>query len=136
MCAYPVGETWHSPKSSPSAASKPAETVEKSVYCECASNEAFPGHTDHQLRRKLQRNWHHNLLEGMDIISICHPFRGPRNVNRTSARQKRSRVWLHGHTSQDLDLLRRTPNCQKDHKDKTDRARSDVWRCIIRLDRR
>lgn len=85
MCvrwAYPVGVTWHSPRSSPSAASKPAETRE--IY-EFQHNEmSFRIHTNHEFGGKLHCYWHNDLLEGVNVVSISHACLRPRNVDGTA----------------------------------------------------
>ena len=85
MCAYPVGETRHSPSSSPAAASKPAETIGKALIRDAYLQVGKKIRTDYEFRSKLYRDWHDDFLEGVNVFCIAHSMLGPWNVHRAAS---------------------------------------------------
>ena len=80
ICAYPAGVTWHSPRSSPSAASKPAETTNSAYKWLYYTERDYPQLTNYQIWGELHCYRHNYLLKCMDIICITHALFGPWNI--------------------------------------------------------
>lgn len=81
ICAYPVGVTWHSPNSSPSAASNPAETIYWiNILCFVWDEYQL---TNDEVWGEFERYGHYHLLECMKIICITHTTLRPWYIYRT-----------------------------------------------------
>mmetsp|Transcript_25572 Transcript_25572/g.55977 ORF Transcript_25572/g.55977 Transcript_25572/m.55977 type:complete len:376 (-) Transcript_25572:159-1286(-) len=60
--------------------------VPRRTECHAANAVAFGGieasRDEHQLRRKLARDWHHDQLKGGQVLGISHAFAAPRHIHR------------------------------------------------------
>jgi hypothetical protein len=122
----------HSPKSSPSAASKPAETKRYFNVVEKAAD-AWTELTYNKIWRKLGGDGHHDLLKRPKIFSIAHSFCRPRNIDRAASSvrtpdQRREEIGLTIHIRPPLPS---TSCFRTSHLGRTFLGHTGEWKCII-----
>ena len=102
----------------------------------CAESYSKP--TDDEFWGEFHSDGHHNSLEGVEVVCICHATFGPWDVYRARGTSEMSVSTLKEYhlTIQVQDPRHKTAYHRTDRKGRKFPVRIGVERCIVRSDRR